>query len=76
MDNIYLHIERFEHPSGMEIHSFKTVLIGEWLVRVSVSNIESVVLVMIKPKNPSRCIVRVFSDELCANEFLNSVLDS
>ena len=76
MDNgEFYHIEKFEHPSGLELHSFRTVLIGEWLVRVSASNVDSVVIVMIKPTKPGEFVMGTFTDELEANNFLNFWLD-
>lgn len=74
-DSFFTNISKFEHPSGLEVHSFKPILINDWLVRVSVSNIDSVVIIMIKPTNPSEYVMGTFTDELKANDFLNFWLD-
>lgn len=62
-------------PSGLDLHSFETVELEDWLVRVSVTNIDSILVVM---QHPSTLITRVgfFFDELEANKFINFWLSS
>lgn len=73
--NVFDHIDRYSDPSGLEIHSFKTVRIGDWIVRVSVSNIDSVVIIMMKTIYPYEMVMGTFTDEMEANNFLNFWLD-
>lgn len=68
---VFNFIDRYSDPSGLEIHSFKTVRIGDWIVRVSVSNVDSVIIIMIKAINPSEMVMGTFTDENDANKFLN-----
>ena len=68
-------IKHYRHTSGLEISSFNPVAINDWIIMVSVSNIDSVVLIMQKRVEPFEFVMGTFTDELKANDFLNFWLD-
>ena len=61
--------------NGLDLHSFETVEIEDWHIRVSITNIDSILVVM---QNPATfdCRIGCFFDELEANRFINFWLSS
>jgi len=61
--------------NGLDLHSFETVELDGWYVRVSVTNIDSILVVM---QNPCTLESKIgfFFDELEANRFINFVISS
>lgn len=66
-----LSVKTFLMFNGIQLHSFDTVKMNDWMVRVSITNIDSIMVVLQNP-NTLECKVGFFYDELLANKFINS----
>lgn len=68
-------MQTISFANGLDLHSFQTVEMEGWLIRVSVTNIDTILVVM---QNPSTFDAKIglFYDELEANKFINFWLSS
>lgn len=68
-------MQTMSFANGLDLHSFEAVELDGWFVRVSVTNIDSILVVM---QNPATFNTKVgfFFDELEANKFINFWISS
>ncbi len=62
-------VTSYKSKCGIQIFSSKTVLINDWFIKASISNYDSI-LIVLQNINSGEIKVRVFSDELEANKFV------
>lgn len=67
-------IKRVLHASGLEVFTFDSVLLRDWVIKASASNLDSIFVVM-KNIKTGEVIAEFFTDEVQANDFINYYVD-
>jgi len=62
-------VSRFNSRCGLQIFSSKTVLINEWFIKASISNLDSIII-FLQNINSGEIKIGFFIDELEANKFV------
>lgn len=65
-----LSLTRTKADNGLEVYSFDTVLLGDWLIKASLSNFDTIFVLMESIETGETCS-GFFTDELKANDFIN-----
>lgn len=65
-----LDLTTLKTESGFELFSFNTVLLENWFVKASISNADTICVLMMNIES-EELVVGFFTDEVKANDFVN-----
>jgi len=65
-----LSLTRTKTSSGLEVYSFDPVLLGDWLIKASLSNLDTIFVLMENIITKETCS-GFFINEIKANDFIN-----